>query len=147
MWWNLINTFIGSLALGIAIWGALYGRRQFKLSKRQDEDAKTRAKEDELWSAKFGLAATSLACIGNKTISVPQYGYAYHIVFPKVELRTRIEAHLIHLNPRDMAIQVRSLSPDQLRHQDVRRTITDALAAVEKLKQESPQAAKVLNIP
>jgi len=145
--WNLINTFIGSLALSIAIWGLLYVRRQFELSKRQDENAKKRASDDEEWSVKFGLAARTLASIGNKLISVPQYGYGYNLVFPSVELRQRIEAHLINLNPTNMSIQVRSLSSDQLRHQDVRRTIADVLAAIEKAKHDIPQAVRVLDIP
>jgi hypothetical protein len=148
MLWNIINTILASIGIGLAIWGITYGRRQFELSKRQDDDAKKQSKEDEEWAAKFGRAATSLISIGNKTISLPTYnGMGYHIVFPDVELRHRIEAHLINQDFSNMAIQVRSLTSDQLRPLDVRKTIADVLDAVEKLKRENPKAAKVLNLP
>jgi hypothetical protein len=147
MWWNIINTFLASIGIGLAIWGISYGRKQFHLSKRQDEDQKAQAKDDEEWAAKFALAARNLTAIGNKIISVPQYGVAYQVAFPDVELRHRIEAHLINQDFSNMNIQVRSLSSDQLRPPDVRRTISDVLAAVDHLKKENPQAARVLGIP
>ena len=149
MWWNILNilnTVLASIGIGLAIWGISYGRKQFHLSKRQDEDAKRQAMNDEEWAAKFGLAAKNLTAIGNKIVSTPQYGSAYCIAFPDVGLRQRIEAHLINQDYSNMAIQVRSLTTDQLRHHDVRDTITDVLAAIEKLKQESPQTLRVLGI-
>ena len=119
--WNIINTLLALVALGFGVWGVTANVKQYRLSKRQDEDAKKQAKEDEEWAAKFGLAARSLTAIGNKVISVPQYGVAYQIVFPDAGLQHRIEAHLINQDFSNMAIQVRSLSPEQLRLADVRK--------------------------
>lgn len=146
MIWNLINTFIALLALGIAIWGVGYGRKQFRLSQRQDEDAKKQTKVDEEWSQKFSLVARVLTSTSSKMIAVPQQGYAYYLLFPNIELRQRIEALLINLNQTNMAIHVRSLTFDQLRHQDIRRTIADVLSAVEKARQDNPKMLKVLDI-
>src|SRR5271170_1624159 len=113
--WNIINTLLGLVALGFGIWGVTANVGQYRLSKRQDEDARRQAKEDEEWSAKFALAARNLIAIGNRIISVPYHGMAYAIAFPDSEQRHRIEAHLINQDFSNMAIQVRSLSSDQLR--------------------------------
>ncbi len=37
MLWNIINTFLAAVGIGLAIWGISYGRQQFELSKQQDE--------------------------------------------------------------------------------------------------------------
>jgi hypothetical protein len=143
MLWNLINTI---LAL-VAIYIGLYSKKQFDLSKRQDDDAKALAKDDAVWAAKFSDAAKVLVTTSRKTISVPQYGLAFHQLFPKHELRVRIEAMLINLNQSDMMVQIRPLTADQLRSQEVRKTITDVLDAVENARRDSPQLLKVLDIP
>lgn len=144
--WNLINSVLGLVALGIAIWGVAANLRQYKLAKRQDEEAKEQKKEDEEWSAKFGLAASSLITIGKKYIATTQpQGYGYHIVFHDLELRQRIEAYLINLSS-NLDMQVRSVPPEQLRLNDVRKTITDVLDAVEKVKKKHPDVATKLSI-
>jgi hypothetical protein len=59
--------------------------------------------------------------------------------------RQRIEAHLIQRNSnRDM--QVRSLPNEQLRLPHVRKTITDVLDALEKIKHEHPGLAAAMGI-
>ena len=93
--WNIINTLLALVALVFGIWGVTANVGQYRLSRRQDEDAKKQSKIDEEWLAKFGLAARNLASIGNKSIAMPYQGFGYHIVFPNVELRQRIEAYLV----------------------------------------------------
>jgi hypothetical protein len=145
MLWNLLNTILAVSAIAIAIWGTLYNKKQFRLSERQDQEAKTQALEDAYWAEKFGRAATVLVSVSGKMISTPQYGYGYHLLF-KPELRQRIEALLVELDPSNIKIQVRSLSSDHLRRQDVREAITDLLTAVELARCESPEMLKVLDI-
>jgi hypothetical protein len=122
------------VGIGLAIWGISYGRRQFELSKQQDEAAKKQAKEDAEWWEQFGKATKSITTIGKNYLSMPQ-GFGFDIVFADNDLRQRIGAYFINLSPnRDM--QVRSLAPEQLRLPDVRRTISNVNSAVESAKKE-----------
>jgi hypothetical protein len=146
--WNLINTLLGLIALAIAVWGVTANVRQYNLAKKQDEEAKKLAKEDETWSLEFERVAKNLAKIGNRFTSGGKtygQGVGYDLVFPDMELRQRIEAHLIQRNSnRDM--QVRSLPNEQLRLPHVRKTITDVLDALERIKKEHPDLAAAMGI-
>ena len=109
MLWNLINTVMASIGIGLAIWGITYRRRQFELLKQQDANAKKQATEDEGWAAKFGLAAKNLIKMSRTTSIGATQGFAYHFLFPDPEFRNRIESFLIqrandgHTNPHAVA--------------------------------------------
>ena len=146
--WNLINTILGLVALGIAIWGATANVRQYRLAKRQDDDAKKQKREDEEWSLKFGLATKYLVNIGRRyTAGGKTYGqgFGYDLVFPDVALRQRIDSLLIERNS-NRDIRGRSLPNQQLRLPHLRKTITDVLDAVEKVRTESPELAAAMDI-
>jgi hypothetical protein len=146
MLWNLINTVIASIGIGLAIWGITYRRRQFELLKQQDANTKKQATEDEEWAAKFGLAAKNLIKMSRNYVNIgASQGFAYHFFFPDPEFRNRIESFLIQ-REQTMDIQIRTLSPDQLRLPHVRSAITDVLRAVEKMKRDSPFLAEKLGI-
>jgi hypothetical protein len=141
--WNLINTVMASIGIGLAIWGITYRRRQFELLKQQDANAKKQATEDE---AKFGLAAKNLIKMSRNYVNIgASPGFAYHFLSPDPEFRNRIESFLIQCE-QTMDIQIRTLSPDQLRLPHVRSAITDVLRAVEKMKIDSPFLAEKLGI-
>jgi hypothetical protein len=148
MLWNLINTALALVALGIAIWGVTANVRQYHLAKRQDEDAKKQKMEDEEWSQRFGRVAKNLTNIGRRyTQGGKTYGqgFGFDLVFTDVELRQRIEALLIERNS-NRDIKARSLPNEQLRLSHVRQTIADALDAIEKVKKETPELAGAMGI-
>jgi hypothetical protein len=62
-----------------------------------------------------------------------------------VELRKRIEALLIERDS-NRDIKARSLPNEQLRLSHVRKTIIDALDAIEKVKKETPELAEAVDI-
>ena len=146
MLWNLINTFLALVALGIAIWGATANVRQYRVAKRQDEDARRQKKEDEEWSLKWSQAAKSLVNIGRRyTTGGKTYGqgFVFDLVFPDPPLRNRIEALLIERGPNG-DISMRSLANEQLRLPHVRKTITDVLDEVEKVRRGSPELGRAM---
>jgi hypothetical protein len=148
MLWNLINTLLGLVALAIAIWGVTANVRQYNLAKRQDEEAKKQKEEDDEWSLRFGRAAKNLTNIGRRYMSGGKtygQGSGFDLVFPNAELRQRIESLLIFRNS-NRDITARSLPNEQLRLTHVRKTITDVLDAIEKVKRESPDLAGAMGI-
>jgi hypothetical protein len=86
-----------------------YVRRQTTLMNSQVRSEENRKADDAEWSAKFEEAATSLARVGPKWISGTE-GEFYHSQFTDLNVRTRIEQHLFHIERQNRDISKRNLS-------------------------------------
>jgi hypothetical protein len=117
------------------------------------KDENWREAEDNEWADKFTEA---IQYLGNV---IPRFftgvpgpppagrpgGSGYGLVFPDLQLRQNIEAHLIDLvSPTKM--KPRSLSTDQLRLRIVRETIQKVLDRVEEVKRTDSELATRLQL-
>lgn len=146
MWWNLANTVIGLIAVVIALVALRLTFRQDRLLKIERQEHAQRVTEDNEWAHKFTEAIRSLSIIIPRHVPGPRE--AYDVVFTDIELRQRIEAHLINLERgfTGMTMQTRTLDVSQTRLQVVRKTIQDVLDVVEKLKVDDPALCHQWNI-
>jgi len=101
------------------------------LLARKQERRETAA---EKWRAKFDGAVGLVSKIHSAWLNLPTgQTNAYGFVFD-LELRGRIESYLVSIGPSHPKAQPRLATREQLFTPEMRKTITDVLAAIEKFK-------------
>lgn len=143
-WWNLLNTFLALLALGVGIAAVYFSRRQVKLQEEQAAKEKRTEDETREWAAKCQEAIQLIMTVA--PIWLNSGGAGFYRAFSDPELRQRIEAYLVDINPSNpMIVRAKAVTPDQLQLPGVRQTIRDVLDTIKKIRQD-PVLAKTLRL-
>jgi len=155
---EVARPYVRSLGLVLIIVGVFRGAQAVITEKNDESEAVTKenakqAKDDE-WAEKSTQAIQHLGNIIPRFFTgVPgpppvgrSGGDGYHLVFPELPLRQRIEAHLIHLDSSHNKMQPRPLNVDSLRLRPVRQTIQEVLDRVEHVKATDAELATRLHL-
>jgi hypothetical protein len=139
------SLIVSVFALLISALAAFYTWRQANLAEKQQE----REEAVREWAEKFGQAVKLVLQIHPLWIQIPpalNQVNAYGLVFPDLELRSRIDLYLISRPPGAAHPEARVPTREQLCTSEVRRTISDVLDRVEEFRRTNSDVARRVGI-